>query len=328
MRKQLPQFRILLATAFLCFVQISWAEPPGNFDELLKLFNYDPAAPLELKESKVEERAGSKVHDLSYASPKGGRVPAYLVVPPGKGPLAGLVFMHGGNGNRSSLLPGALIMAQAGAVCLLIDSPLNGGRAVTGQTLADFTQPERTRAAMIQNVVDLRRGVDLLAARPDVEAKRLGYVGASYGGTIGGVLAGVEKRIKAYALLVGTGDLGEWLETSQHPTAKRDRGAMTHQQVEDAIRIMSDVQPIRYVGHAAPSALLFQNGRSDPFMPIPAVERYQAAGSEPKQIRWYDAGHGLNADAFRDRANWFSEQIGLGALPAALWQKLKTENTK
>ncbi len=63
-------------------------------------------------------------------------------------------------------------------------------------------------------------------------------------------------------------------------------------------------------------------------MPIPAVERYQAAGSEPKRVRWYDAGHGLNAEAFRDRAEWLRAQIGIGPLPAGVLDRMQGEQTR
>jgi poly(3-hydroxybutyrate) depolymerase len=236
--------------------------------------------------------------------------------------------MHGGNGNRSSLLPGALIMAQTGAVCLLIDSPLNGARAIPGERLSDFSKPERMRDALIQTVIDLRRGVDVLVVRKDVDPKRIGYIGASFGGTVGGILAGVEKRIAAYALLVGTGDLTVWLKVSDHPSAKLARLSMTPEQLEHAVQILSDVQPIHYIGRAAPSAVFFQNGRQDPFMPIAGVEKYHAAGSEPKLVKWYEAGHGLNAESFRDRAEWFAKRIGIGHLPASALKGLGAENTK
>lgn len=36
---------------------------------------------------------------------------------------------------------------------------------------------------------------------------RIGYIGVSYGGAMGGLLAGVEHRISAYALVVGDGGL-------------------------------------------------------------------------------------------------------------------------
>src|SRR5262245_17561461 len=105
------------------------------YQELIHLYDYDRSAPLELKEKGLQDRQGVQVHDISYASPEGGRVPAYLVRPPGAGPFAGILFMHGGNGSRASLLPWALIFARTGAICLLIDSPLNGGRAIPGEKL-------------------------------------------------------------------------------------------------------------------------------------------------------------------------------------------------
>jgi len=48
-------------------------------------FEYDASAPLRVQEAGVQTYGGIAVHDLSYASPVRGRVPAYLVLPPGKG---------------------------------------------------------------------------------------------------------------------------------------------------------------------------------------------------------------------------------------------------
>ncbi|HSA93910.1 MAG TPA: MBL fold metallo-hydrolase [Terriglobales bacterium] len=45
-------------------------------ENLSKTFAYNAAAPLDVKETGVEKRAGATVHDLTYASPQGGRVPA------------------------------------------------------------------------------------------------------------------------------------------------------------------------------------------------------------------------------------------------------------
>ena len=56
--------------------------------ELVRHFDYDAKAPLELKVLGTEKRGEATVYDITYASPKGGVVPAYLVVPAtGKGPL-------------------------------------------------------------------------------------------------------------------------------------------------------------------------------------------------------------------------------------------------
>jgi cephalosporin-C deacetylase-like acetyl esterase len=57
-------------------------------------FDYDAKAPLDIQEAGVEHRGNVAVHDITYASPKGGRVPAYLVVPDGKGRFAAVLWGH------------------------------------------------------------------------------------------------------------------------------------------------------------------------------------------------------------------------------------------
>ena len=70
-------------------------------------------------------------HDLSYASPMGGRVTAYLVAPPGAGAFAGqhagIIFWHPGDADRAFFLDEAVVLARAGGVSLLIDAPWEGG---------------------------------------------------------------------------------------------------------------------------------------------------------------------------------------------------------
>ena len=49
-------------------------------------------------------------------------------------------------------------------------------------------------------VIDLRRAVDLLSLRADVDRKRIGYVGHGFNAHTGAILAGVEIRIDSYVL--------------------------------------------------------------------------------------------------------------------------------
>ena len=46
----------------------------------LTAFDYE-ATPLAIEEKSVENHGDIQVRDITYASPKGGAVPAYLVVP-------------------------------------------------------------------------------------------------------------------------------------------------------------------------------------------------------------------------------------------------------
>ena len=62
-----------------------------------------------------------------------------------------------------------------------------------GQKVSPW-EPVSSRKEQVQGIVDVRRGFDLLISRPEVDPKRLAYVGHSHGATIGGTLAAVERR--------------------------------------------------------------------------------------------------------------------------------------
>jgi dienelactone hydrolase len=161
-------------------------------------------------------------------------------------------------------------------------------------------------------VIDLRRGVDLLTSRADVDAKRIGFVGLSLGAHMGGILSGVEKRIKALVLMGGLPRLTDRMrQNNKEGKLNRD------------IEILSSIDPIHYVSHAAPSNLFFQFARTDRFISEKQAIEYQQAGSEPKLVKWYDTGHELNdLEALRDRAEWLRQQIGIGSLAPVLRKKL------
>ena len=180
-----------------------------------------------------------------------------------------------------------------------------------------MTFREEDRDHQIQLIVDLRRGVDLLASRADVDTNRIAYVGLSYGAAMGGLLAGVEKRIKAYVLMAGDGGLIEhFCDTAKVPyscEAFQFESAGSERRLERWLKAMEPIEPIRFVGHAAPAALFFLNGRHDRAVPEADALRYQRAGSEPKRIKWYDSGHQLPPEASRDLVEWLQSQVGIDA---------------
>ncbi len=151
-----------------------------------------------------------------------------------------------------------------GAVSLLIDAPFS--RA--GESKRDFdptvTHPEIDRDIYIQTVIDLRRGVDLLLSRRDIDRKRIGFVGDSFGAHTGVLLASVEKRIKGYVIMAGVPSLTEFLRTSTVPGIVEVRNSLTKAQQSNYFTRLATVDPINYVPHVAPSALFFQFGNKIP----------------------------------------------------------------
>lgn len=273
------------------------------------MFDYDPKVPLDVEEVGVEIKDGIKIHDISYISPLGGRVPAYLVVPDWQCLLAGVILQHGLPGGRGRLLFQAMNLAKAGAVSLLIDAPFarpeNRHRAA-----GDITFTERDRDEQIQLIIDLQRGVDLLSSRADVDASRIAYIGRSYGAAIGGLLAGIEKRIKAYILAVGDGGLVTHFAGSDDKTGVF--WLLPEAQQQRWLAVMERIEPIYHIGNSTPASLFFQAALHDQAIPqIHAIDFYEAGG-EPKQIKWYDADHSLNEEAYRNQIEWLQSQIGLG----------------
>ena len=70
-------------------------------------------------------------------------------------------------------------------------------------------------------------------------------------------------------------------------------------------------RPWAEVGQAAPASLLFVNGRNDRLVSPRDARAYQEAGSEPKTIRWYDAGHRLTDQAMKDIFEWIANALQL-----------------
>ena len=63
--------------------------------------------------------------------------------------------------------------------------------------------------------------------------------------------------------------------------------------------------PVDWVGGRWPrSRMLVQNGTQDELSPRPDVLALFAAMKPPKKLRWYPAGHDLNADATKYREGW------------------------
>lgn len=304
--------RTLVSLALI--LSVAGAAPAMAGDDLLKLFEYDTKAPLDLQIVSTEKKEGYTLQEITYASPKGGRVPGLLLIPDGTGPFPAVLVMHGAPGTARTILPEAEALAKLGAVALTISAPFSRGDRLDNPEEM-IRLDERDRADQIQLIVDLRRGVDLLLARPDVAKDRIAYAGRSYGAAQGGLLAGVEKRIKAYALVVGDGGL------VSHFTGADDTNGPLQSLPQDQVKrwreAMDPIEPIRWVGRAAPAHLLFQNGRTDTAVPEADGRAYQEAGSQPKTVLWYDAGHKLNDHATRDRYTWLAEQIGIRKPAAA-----------
>ncbi|HLW52087.1 MAG TPA: hypothetical protein VKW06_04520 [Candidatus Angelobacter sp.] len=290
----------------------------GVDQELLRHWDYDKSAPLDMKQVGVEDHNGIKVHDITYASPvadrgdivgpNGGLVAAYLVVPQGKGPFPAVIYGHwcmpgSDKMNRTEFLDEALVLARSGVISLLPDHVM-----VRPGFKPDLLGPldERQFALPIQQSINLRRGADLLLARKDVDPTRLAYVGHSCDAELGGFLAGIDKRFKGFVLMAGNLSDQVDLKLKMLQDLRQKVGP---EKFDAFVAKFSWSDPAKYVSHAAPASVFLQYATDEPFVTPDMARQYAAGVSEPKTLKIYNAPHALNAEATRDRVAFLAERL-------------------
>ena len=73
---------------------------------------------------------------------------------------------------------------------------------------------------------------------------------------------------------------------------------------------MAPFDPIAWVPYVSPCALYIQEGTQDTWFDHADGESLIAAAREPKKLVWYDAGHGLNNQAYNDYMGWLIAALG------------------
>ena len=287
-------------------------------------FEYDQRAPLDVKELSVDNRPGVAVHDISYASPKGGRVPAYLVVPKqAEGKFAAVVWGHwmmpkSPTANRKEFLDEAIAIAPAGVVSLLIDAPeVRPGFKPDPDPLS-----AQGPAVLEQQVLDLRRGVDLLSSRPDVDSRRIAFVGHSFDSAAGAILDAVDKRLTAFVLMGGPESVRDYVLSSDSAEMVDFRKSVPASKLQAYLNTYAWADPGTYAARLGPAPLLFQYATHDQYSPVTEAKRFFAMSSGAKEIKFYDSNHALNAEARRDRIEFLRARLSLPELRAGTLEKI------
>ena len=309
----------------LALLLVSPALAQQDYNQLLRHWDYDKSAPLNIKQAEVQERNGVTIYDVTYASPvgersaavgpNGGVVTSYLVVPSGKGPFPAVIYGHwcmpgSEKKNRNEFFDEAIVLAHSGVLSLLPD------HVTVHPEFVEDNAPlnEQQVAVEVQQDVNLRRGADLILAREDVDPKRIAYVGHSCGATAGGFLSGIDKRFKAFVIMAG--DLS--IEVDKSTKGFQEYRQQVGPEKLDAFTSkFAWMDAGKYVSHATPAAMFLQYATDEPFLNAEAARRYFQIVSEPKKLKIYEAPHALTAEATRDRIAFLAEQLSFKPPDAA-----------
>jgi hypothetical protein len=156
-----------------------------------KTYNH---APFSYQILSREAKAGFSVLRLSYPSPVVSRVPQNNTIPAeyylpsglrtGDPRRPAVICLHILDGNMELVRTTCSVLASRGVPAMLFMLPYYGSRALPGGPQAMASDPQLFLAALDQAMEDVRRSVDFLASRPEIDPRHIGITGISLGGIV------------------------------------------------------------------------------------------------------------------------------------------------
>ena len=266
-----------------------------------KYYEYDQDLPLLDSVRLVTDTTDYKLFYVTYRSVHDKIVTGLLTLPGnGKAPFPTVVLMHG-FGDRKTvdyIEAGNQYLLDAGYAVLRLDISNHGDRFKYDYDF-DLTDGYRywTRDIITQTVFDLRRAVDFINTREELDPNRIGYFGISLGGVIGTIFCSVEERIEVPVIVLAGGSLNLMF----------GKGALSG----DTKDYLSIIDPINYVAKISPRPLLMINAENDDVVPPITSKLLFKAAKDPKEIIWYPAKHhDIPIDkVYPDGIRWFNEHL-------------------
>lgn len=288
-------------------------EQTPNSRDFVEYYDYEASLPLNVSEETIKDEGIYRVLKVYFDSVNGERVPGLLSLPVKEGKVPCVVFLHGYGGKKEDILAMAGVVAKEGYAIMAIDAEYHGERKEEGKELYSPNVTDSVRG-IIQTVIDLRRAVDYLETKPEIEREKIGYVGGSMGGILGAIFVGVEPRIKAAALIVAGGNMSLMVRESQHPTmpAVREYLEMENITYGELQELLDPIDPINFISNFSPRPLVFHLGKFDTVVPAEAGRQLYERAGQPKGVYWYNAGHDVPLDLVSARILDFMDRDLLG----------------
>jgi formylglycine-generating enzyme required for sulfatase activity/dienelactone hydrolase len=254
-----------------------------------RLYDYDPR-PLD---PRIDERDETNPHYIfervSFTAPYGSeRVPVMLFLPRGvRPPYQVLVYFPGSDAVRTQ--------SSRSAYLQLLQFLPRSGRAVafpiyqqTFERRRQSSGPNFLREISIQRGQDLRRTIDYLETRPDIDTSRSALYGLSLGAQLGPVFLAIEPRLRVGVLL--SGGFETWT-------------------------IPPETDPVNFAPRVTQPVLMV-NGREDFDLPYETaqVPLFRMLGTKPpdKQHVVLEGGHlpPRPQEVFKEILDWLDRYLG------------------
>jgi dienelactone hydrolase len=257
------------------------------------MFDYDPRDLNARRDHTDDSSVDWRVERVSFSAAYGNeRLPALMYIPKSlHPPYKTVVFFPGSNAlsQRSSAQLSErpfdwVIKSGRALIYPIYKSTYERGDEIT----SDYPNPTNTfREHVIAWTKDVRRMVDYLEIRPDVDRDHTAFVGVSWGAAMAPIYLAVEPRFKAAVIVLG----GFYAQRSA-----------------------PDVDAVNFAPRVTIPVLML-NGRFDFYLPeettqIPMFNAFGTPAADKRRIV-FDSGHNIpRPDLIRESLDWLDKYAG------------------
>ncbi len=256
------------------------------------LYGYDKAA-LDSRVESVTDADRWRIERVGFAAAyRGERMSALVYMPKNVPPPWQVVIYFPGSGAlhaRSSADLSTAAFAYVVKSGRALVYPIYKSTYERGDGLASDNQDNTRnyRDHVLMWAQDLSRALDYAETRKDLDSKRLAFLGASWGGALGPLLAAVEPRIRAVVLISG----GLEFQTT-----------------------LPEVDPFNFAQRMRQPTLMI-NGRYDFFFPVETSQlplfRLLGAPAPDKRQIIAEGGHAPPQDLIvKETIDWLDRYLG------------------
>lgn len=292
-------------------------------------------APFGYRMKLLSTKPGYRVYRLTYPSPvvtpveQNNTVPADFYLPEGieaGGPKRpAVVCLHILEGNFELVHMTCSVLASRGIPAIMFKLPYYGERSLPGGRRQLASNPRLFVEALSQGFQDVRRTVDLLASRPEVDPRRIGITGISMGGIVAATAAGQDQRLFRAVLILSGGDLHHIIHHARETrNLSRMIRSMPLPERSKLEREIEAVDPLRHAAglrdRATGGRVLMINATEDRTIAPSCTRKLASALGIADRVVWLQGlGHytamAALPDALRQTADFFARDLPPGTKP-------------
>ncbi len=256
---------------------------------------------------EVQAKEHCLVVHLRYPSPVVSELPQNNVIPveyylpksvQTNGPRRpAVICLHILDGSLELVRMLASVLASHGVPAVVFPLPYYGSRGDSDGPYRILADPQHFVGVLEQAFLEVKRAVDFLASRPEVDPQHIGVAGISLGAIIAASAAEREPRIYKAGLILAGGKLRRIVESAREAAPLREFIADLDADQQASIwKILDTVDPLSQADllkdRAQQGRVLMINAAEDEVIPRACTEQLAAALGIADRVIWLnDLGH-------------------------------------